>query len=153
MNGQQLRGGFHFDNDASLDHEVEPIAARDAQALVNEGQAALMLEAYTAERELVREAQAICGFEQTGSQLAMDLDACADDLLGDLDVGSYDFHARGCRRELVRVARLLPVSTSPRLPVHVLCRDDDVAREHRQSSHMSTDAICTNARKLRASFS
>ena len=80
----------------------------------------------------------------------MDLDACADDLLGDVDVGSYDFHARGCRRQLVLVARC-----SPRLPASLFMffLGDDLARDRCQSSHMSTDAICTNARKLRASFS
>jgi hypothetical protein len=118
MNGQELRDGFHLHDDAALDYEIEPITAWNAQALVDEGQTPLVLEAHSAKRELVREAQAVCGFEQTGAQLTMDLDACADDLLGHIDMGGRNFHARVIDVRWCALRDLLPASPSPRLPVN-----------------------------------
>src|SRR5512138_878636 len=79
MDWEEVFHGFDFEDDTSCHHEVEAVATVEVEAFVAKGDGELALEVEAAECELMREAVLVGGFQKAGSEVAVNLDASADD--------------------------------------------------------------------------
>jgi hypothetical protein len=79
VDGEQMVHGFDFEDDEAFHHEVEAVAALEGEAFVAQRDGNLSLDAETAQAELTREAALVRRLQKPGSEVAVNLDASADD--------------------------------------------------------------------------
>jgi hypothetical protein len=74
--------GFQFHNHLAFNHNVQAVAAVQVYPFVNDRQGLLTGEGDSPEMQFVAQAFFVGGFKQSRAQHTMDLDRCANDLLG-----------------------------------------------------------------------
>jgi len=110
--------GLQLYDDASLDQDVDTVAAVDVLALVRDADGPLPLEDEAEKLQLPTQASLVGRFEKSGPERAMHFDARADDLVGPILVPSdlliLLFHHPPIRRPLCPVARPTAPNRRPR---------------------------------------
>lgn len=79
VDGEEAVHGFELEDHTALHEEVEAVTAVEGETFVAERDGELTLDVRAAEGELMREAVLVRGFEQPRPEVAVDLDASADD--------------------------------------------------------------------------
>ena len=77
--------GFDLDDDARFHDQVDPVAAVEANVLVNHGNLPLAFEPDPSPPQFVGGTRLVRGLEQAGSEFAMHLDRRADDPLRQIE--------------------------------------------------------------------
>ena len=81
VNRQQNLHRLELDDDSASDDKVELIAAVDENALVRDGDLLLALKRNAAQRELMAETVPIGRFEEAWTEMTVNFDTSADDLI------------------------------------------------------------------------
>ena len=84
VHGSDGFDGFHFDDDLSLDEQVDPISLIQMDFFVDEREGLLPLVGEPTLCQFVGETGLIGRFEQAWPQVPVYVDRCADDLAGEL---------------------------------------------------------------------
>jgi hypothetical protein len=86
MDGSQALDGFEFDNDSTLDKQINSITAIEFYVLVDNRHRPLALYPKIPQVELFGKALFVCGLKQAGAEESMDFDRRAYDLVRDFIV-------------------------------------------------------------------
>lgn len=125
VDGEEAVHGFELEDDMAVDDEVETVAAVEGEAFVGEGERNLTLDVKFAQGELMREAVLVGRFEKSRPQVAVDLDAGADDGLRNplpppfLRFSLFHFRVVGATSPEVASESLPNPIPSPFLPVNL----------------------------------
>jgi hypothetical protein len=82
VHGKETLYSLDLDQQEVSEHDIEAVAAIQADALVDNRKGALAFELKAAQGQLVGQALFIRRFEQAGAEMAVHFDTRADDLLG-----------------------------------------------------------------------
>src|SRR5688572_12229708 len=93
MHGKESVHRLHLDDDEVLNNQIDAIARVEDDSLVSNRDRSLDAIPQIARAQLEPQARHVCRFQQTGTDLSMDLDGRADDLTCDCVERRVDEHA------------------------------------------------------------
>jgi hypothetical protein len=102
---QQFLHAFHFDDEALLDDEIDPIRVRKLHAFIHDRQAHLVLNMQTTRGQLVEQAGTNGAFKHPRAERAVNLQGTADNSM-----------ARFVRSHVRSIARVGVLSVGGRIP-------------------------------------